>query len=39
MPIPDMTLPQIVFGTIVFGGFAAFIVALAGVQLYVGGKT
>lgn len=35
MIIPQMTLPEAIFGILVLTAFAAFVVTLAGVHLYV----
>ena len=35
MIIPQMTLPEVIFGILVLTAFAAFVVTLAGVHLYV----
>lgn len=34
MTVPILTNPEIFFGILVLAGFAAFVVSLAGVQLY-----
>lgn len=35
MIVPSMTLPEVIFGGLVLTSFAAFVITLAGVHLYV----